>query len=41
MNKENPKYLNKIVAPTMDPVRSIGGFLMYQFNKHGFCELFK
>lgn len=23
--KENPKYLNKIVAPTMDPVKSIGG----------------
>ncbi len=24
--KENPKYVNKIVAPTMDPVKSIGGF---------------
>lgn len=25
--KENPKYVNKVVAPTLDPVRSIGGFL--------------
>lgn len=25
--KANPKYVNKIVAPTSDPVRSIGGFL--------------
>jgi len=25
LNK-NPKYLNKIVAPTLDPVKSIGGF---------------
>ena len=25
--KENPKYVNKIVAPTMEPVKSIGGFL--------------
>ena len=24
--KETPKYVNKVVAPTMDPVRSIGGF---------------
>lgn len=24
--KENPKYVNKVVAPTMAPVRSIGGF---------------
>lgn len=24
--KENPKYLNKVVAPTSDPVKSIGGF---------------
>lgn len=24
--KENPKYVNKAVAPTMEPVRSIGGF---------------
>lgn len=24
--KENPKYVNKAVAPTMDPVKSIGGF---------------
>ena len=24
--KESPKYVNKIVAPTMDPVKSIGGF---------------
>ena len=24
--KENPKYVNKVVAPTMEPVRSIGGF---------------
>ena len=24
--KKNPKYLNKIVAPTLDPVKSIGGF---------------
>ncbi len=25
--KENPKYINKVVAPTLEPVRSIGGFL--------------
>lgn len=25
--KENPKYVNKVVAPTLEPVRSIGGFL--------------
>lgn len=24
--KENPKYVNKVVAPTMMPVKSIGGF---------------
>lgn len=24
--KENPKYVNKVVAPTMEPVSSIGGF---------------
>ncbi len=24
--KETPKYVNKIVAPTLEPVRSIGGF---------------
>ena len=24
--KENPKYVNKVVAPTMDAVKSIGGF---------------
>lgn len=24
--KKNPKYVNKVVAPTMEPVRSIGGF---------------
>ena len=24
--KENPKYVNKVVAPTTDPVKSIGGF---------------
>jgi len=24
--KENPKYVNKIVAPTMKPIKSIGGF---------------
>lgn len=24
--KENPKYINKVVAPTLEPVRSIGGF---------------
>ncbi len=24
--KENPKYINKVVAPTMEPVKSIGGF---------------
>ncbi len=23
---DNPKYVNKIVAPTMDPVKAIGGF---------------
>ena len=26
--KQNPKYVNKIVAPTMEPVKSIGGFRM-------------
>lgn len=33
--KECPKYVNKIVAPTMDPVKSIGGFRMlpdYSFD---------
>lgn len=25
--KENPKYVNKVVAPTLEPVKSIGGFL--------------
>lgn len=24
--KENPKYVNKVVAPTMEPITSIGGF---------------
>lgn len=24
--KESPKYVNRVVAPTLDPVRSIGGF---------------
>lgn len=24
--KENPKYINKVVAPTIEPVKSIGGF---------------
>ncbi len=24
--KETPKYVNKSVAPTMEPIRSIGGF---------------
>lgn len=24
--KESPKYVNKVVAPTLEPVRSIGGF---------------
>lgn len=24
--KENPKYVSKVVAPTMEPVKSIGGF---------------
>ncbi len=24
--KDNPKYVNKVVAPTADPVKSIGGF---------------
>jgi len=24
--KENPKYVNKVVAPTLEPVRSCGGF---------------
>lgn len=24
--KENPKYVNRIVAPTLEPVQSIGGF---------------
>ncbi len=25
--KENPKYINKVVAPTMELIKSIGGFL--------------
>lgn len=24
--KENPKFVNKVVAPSMEPVKSIGGF---------------
>ncbi len=24
--KENPKYVNKVVAPTLEPIKSIGGF---------------
>ena len=24
--KENPKYVNKVVTPIMEPVKSIGGF---------------
>lgn len=24
--KDNPKYVNKVVAPTLEPVKSIGGF---------------
>lgn len=24
--KQNPKYVNKVVAPTLEPVKSIGGF---------------
>lgn len=33
--KENPKYVNKFVAPTLDPVKSIGGFRLlpdYSFD---------
>lgn len=33
--KENPKYVNKIVAPSMEPVKAIGGFRMvpdYSFD---------
>lgn len=33
--KEHPKYVNKFVAPTMEPVKSIGGFRMlpdYSFD---------
>lgn len=33
--KENPKYVNKIVAPTLEPIKSIGGFRMipdYSFD---------
>lgn len=26
--KESPKYVNRIVAPTMEPIKSIGGFRM-------------
>lgn len=35
--KENPKYVNKIVAPTMDPVKSIGG--SRNLRKNFFCCL--
>lgn len=34
--KENPKYVNKVVAPSMEPVKSIGGFQTlpdYSFDK--------
>ncbi len=34
--KSNPKYVNKIVAPTMDPVTAIGGFRVlpdYSFER--------
>lgn len=24
--KKNPKYVNKVVAPTLEPISSIGGF---------------
>ena len=27
--KENPKYMNKVVAPTLDVVRSCSGFILY------------
>jgi len=33
--KENPKFFNKVVAPTLEPVKSIGGFRTlpdYSFN---------
>ncbi|MCM1050476.1 MAG: DJ-1/PfpI family protein [Paenibacillus sp.] len=33
--KENPKYVNKVVAPTLDPISSCGGFRMlpdYSFD---------
>lgn len=33
--KETPKYVNKIVAPTMEPIKSIGGYRMlpdYSFD---------
>lgn len=33
--KENPKYVNKVVAPTMDYIKSIGGFFVkpdYSFD---------
>lgn len=33
--KENPKYVNRFVAPTLDPVKSIGGFRLmpdYSFD---------
>lgn len=33
--KENPKYVNKFVAPTMEPIKSIGGFRLlpdYSFD---------
>ncbi len=28
--KEAPKYVNKVVAPTLEPVKSIGGFRTVQ-----------
>ena len=33
--RKEPKYVNKIVAPTLEPVKSIGGFRMmpdYSFD---------
>ncbi len=26
--KQNPKFINKVVAPSMEPIKSIGGFRM-------------
>ena len=31
--KENPRYVNRAVAPTLEPVMSIGGFRMVQINR--------